>query len=66
MKAMALELIEGTIDEVAQMVHVSWCQPRYLSKGHLEIMSGKMGAWQQKLGEVITMVQNNATELTVS
>lgn len=40
MKAMSLDLIRGTIDEVAQVVHVDWCQPRYLSKNHLQILSG--------------------------
>lgn len=35
MKAMSLELIKGTIDEVEQVVHVDWSQPRYLSKSHL-------------------------------
>lgn len=49
MKAMSLNLIKGTIDEVAQLVHVEWCQPRYLSKHHLQIMSGKIGQWNDKL-----------------
>ena len=35
MKAMSLDLIKGTINEVDQVVHVDWCQPRYLSKSHL-------------------------------
>jgi len=35
MKAMSLNLIKGTIDEVEQVVHVNWCLPRYLNKGHL-------------------------------
>lgn len=35
MKAMSLELIKGTIDEVNKVVHIDWSQPRYLSKSHL-------------------------------
>ena len=46
MKAMALELVKGTIDEVAKLVHIDWCQPRYLNKSHLEIMAAKMGSWE--------------------
>lgn len=30
-KAMALNLIRGTIDEVRQVVHVDWILPRYLN-----------------------------------
>merc|ERR1712070_237739 len=58
MKAMSLTLIKGTIDEVNQVVHVDWCQPRYLSKSHLKIMAEKMGTWSNKLDEVIGMVEN--------
>lgn len=63
MKAMSLTLIKGTIDEVDQVVHVDWCQPRYLNKNHLQIMSNKMGAWEDKLEQVIRLVENNSTEL---
>ena len=58
MKAMSLNLIKGTIDEVAQVVHVDWCLPRYLNKSHLEIMAGKMRDWEGKLDGAIRMVEN--------
>ena len=35
MKAMSLDLVRGTIDEVDQVVHVDWIMPRYLDKNHL-------------------------------
>ena len=60
MKAMSLDLIQGTIDEVGQKVHVDWCLPRYLNKGHLEIMAGKMRDWEAKLENVIRLAENNA------
>jgi 26S proteasome regulatory subunit N9 len=46
MKAMSLNLIKGTIDEVEQVVHVDWALPRYLNKSHLTIMNNKMVAWE--------------------
>jgi len=58
MKAMSLELIKGTIDEVIQVVHVDWVKPRYLNKGHLEIMAKKMNDWEQKLDQTIRFVEN--------
>lgn len=56
MKAMSLELIKGTIDEVDQVVHVDWIKPRYLNKGHLKIMVNKMNDWQQKLEHTVRLV----------
>jgi hypothetical protein len=47
-------------------VHVDWSQPRYLNKGHLKIMAQKMGTWEQKLDQVIRMVENNSEELVTS
>ena len=66
MKAMSLDLIRGTINEVTQVVHVDWCLPRYLSKNHLTIMASKINNWQEKLDQTIRLVENNSTELTVS
>jgi 26S proteasome regulatory subunit N9 len=63
MKAMSLDLIKGTINEVDQVVHVEWCQPRYLSKSHLQIMVAKMADWEAKLDSVVRLCENNAVEL---
>jgi len=35
MKAMSLELVRGSIDEVDQTVNITWIMPRYLSMDHL-------------------------------
>jgi len=66
MKAMSLGLIRGTIDEVAQVVHVDWCLPRYLNKSHLELMASKMRTWEAKLDGAIRMVENQSVELVNS
>ena len=42
MKSMSLGLIRGTIDEVDRCIMVDWALPRYLNKGHLQIMHKKM------------------------
>lgn len=57
MKAMSLELIKGSIDEVDEVVHVNWILPRYLSKGHLEIMVRKLQDWETKMEQVIRLVE---------
>ena len=66
MKAMSLDLIRGTIDEVEQRVHVDWSMPRYLSKNHLIIMNSKMVQWEQKMENVIRLCENNSQELVMS
>jgi 26S proteasome regulatory subunit N9 len=42
MKALALDLIRGSIDEVAQILHIIWVQPRYLTKDQIGHLSKKL------------------------
>lgn len=58
MKAMSLQLVKGEIDEVEELVHVNWIQPRYLNKGHLQIMREKLGDWEIKLASVINICED--------
>jgi len=63
MKAMSLELIKGTIDEVAESVQVDWVLPRYLNKDHLKILYSRIDEWGNKMDNVIKLVENGAEEL---
>jgi 26S proteasome regulatory subunit N9 len=63
MKAMSLDLIRGSIDEVEEIVHVHWILPRYLSRNHVEIMVRKLGEWGTKLEEVTRQVEGQSQEL---
>lgn len=63
---MSLELIQGTIDEVTQVVHVDWVKPRYLNRGHIQIMVNQMNVWEQKLDHTIRLVENMSQELVAS
>jgi 26S proteasome regulatory subunit N9 len=55
MKAMSLHLVRGVVDEVEEKVHIDWILPRFLNRGHLEIMRDKLAHWEQKMGEVINV-----------
>jgi 26S proteasome regulatory subunit N9 len=57
MKAMSLELVRGSIDEVEELVHIDWILPRYLSRNHLEIMVSKLTAWEDKMDDIIKQVE---------
>ena len=63
MKALSLQLIRGNIDEVEEVIHVDWILPRYLSKGHLEIMARKLQEWDGKMDMVIKLVEGQSEEL---
>jgi 26S proteasome regulatory subunit N9 len=63
MKAMSLQLIKGNIDEMEEVIHVSWILPRYLSRGHLEIMVRKLQDWENKMDHVIKLVEGQSEEL---
>ena len=63
MKAMSLELVRGTIDQVEQMVHVDWILPRYLTLNHLQIMVGKLKDWETRLEDITRYTDGNAEEL---
>ncbi len=65
MKAMSLELVKGSIDEVEEIVHIDWILPRYLSRNHIEIMVRKLGEWESKMDNVIKLVEGSAEELLV-
>ena len=63
MKAMSLELVRGTIDEVAATVQVDWILPRYLNKDHLQVLTGRMREWEHKMEGVIMMLEAKSDEL---
>ena len=63
MKAMSLNLVKGMIDEVDQVVHINWILPRYLSRQHLQIMTNKLKDWEDKMEDVVKMMENGSEEL---
>lgn len=63
MKAMSLETIKGSIDEVDQTVQVKWVQPRVLNTQQIESMRDRLGQWTSKLEESVVYLENNAPEL---
>jgi 26S proteasome regulatory subunit N9 len=47
MKTMSLGLIRGTIDQVSQIVHINWIQPRILDIGQIRLMHKQVTKWQE-------------------
>jgi len=63
MKAMSLELVRGSIDEVSATVQISWTMPRYLSKDHLQVLVSRLEEWDLKMDHIIRTVEVGAEEL---
>jgi len=57
MRAMSLGLIKGTIDEMDQVVRISWVIPRVLDSTRIQIMKNKMEDWTQSLDTLIKQVE---------
>jgi 26S proteasome regulatory subunit N9 len=47
MKALSLGLIRGTIDQVDQIVKVTWMQGRVLDKKGVQDMKERLESWSQ-------------------
>jgi len=63
MKALSLKLIRGSIDQVDETAHITWVQPRVLSRDQVGALSGRLAEWCKKLESV---EQRIAPELLVS
>eukprot|EP00658_Telonema_sp_P-2_P064200 TRINITY_DN530_c0_g2_i1.p1 TRINITY_DN530_c0_g2~~TRINITY_DN530_c0_g2_i1.p1 ORF type:complete len:437 (-),score=170.09 TRINITY_DN530_c0_g2_i1:331-1596(-) len=63
MKAMALDLIKGRIDEVDQTVLVTWALPHALDLDQIGVVKDNISEWQAKTKETMKFVQDRTGEL---
>lgn len=66
MKAMCANLIKGQIDEVSQLVLVTWVQPRILDTARIDLMRERMDAWADQTGLLLKHLEDMTPELLVS
>ncbi|TPX57290.1 hypothetical protein SpCBS45565_g08236 [Spizellomyces sp. 'palustris'] len=57
MKALSLGLIKGKIDEVDQIVMVTWVQPRVLDKTQIGTIRDRLGEWSDKVKERVISLE---------
>lgn len=48
MRAMSLGLIKGTINEVEQVVNVTWVQPKVLDNSQINLLVNQVDNWTEK------------------
>lgn len=63
MKAMALKVIKGSIDEVAGQVRIGWVQARVLDVGQIGVLRQRLGEWRKLVKEGENYIEQNATEI---
>ncbi len=49
MKALSLNLIKGTLDQVASTTAISWVQPRVLDKAQIDALRARLADWTDKV-----------------
>ncbi len=59
MKAMALGLTKGLIDQLNEDVTISWIAPKVLESERIGVMLGKFEEWDQGVEKVYNMVKGN-------
>ncbi|TPX35530.1 hypothetical protein SmJEL517_g02146 [Synchytrium microbalum] len=65
MKALSLGLIKGQIDEVDQIVEISWVQPRVLDKNQIATIATRLAEWTTNVRARVTGLENEESAMEV-
>eukprot|EP01080_Neovahlkampfia_damariscottae_P001219 gene1219-11309_t len=57
LKALSLNLIKGTIDQVEENIYVSWVQPRVLDLEQVDSLKLKIGNWVNKVENTLNFLE---------
>ena len=63
MRALSLSLIKGEIDEIEQVVEVSWVLPRVLGMEQIKEMASRLKEWEVKVEEMGKVMHEGGGEL---
>eukprot|EP00099_Drosophila_melanogaster_P023411 NP_651177.1 regulatory particle non-ATPase 9, isoform A [Drosophila melanogaster] len=63
MKALALDLVRGEIDQVAGVVNMSWVQPRVLNRSQIVGMASTLDTWMGAITNMEKLMENRAAEI---
>jgi len=65
MKALSLGLIKGSMDQVDQVVEISWVQPRVLGKDQIKLISSRMKQWSERVATTAVDLEKEQAFQTV-
>jgi 26S proteasome regulatory subunit N9 len=60
MKALSLHLVEGSLDQVEGSVHISWVQPRILTKPQIQGLKDRLDVWISKVASAAVTLENES------
>lgn len=63
MKALALKVVKGEIDQVAETVRVTWVSPRVLDIDQVKSIKNRLAVWQAEVEQTTVFVENNAAQI---
>ncbi len=63
MRAMAKDLIRGKMDEVEQIIRVTWLRPRVLNKVQMTQLNDKLKSWAQTVKNTLLFIEGETPEL---
>lgn len=63
MKALSLKLMDGYIDQVDEIVSISWIQGRYLQKEQIQKVLEKMQDWRSNVCGMESVMRAEGHEL---
>jgi len=63
MRAMSKGLIKGKIDQVEQVVHISWLKPRVLDSEQMSTLNEKLGVWKANVDKTLLFIEAETPEL---
>jgi 26S proteasome regulatory subunit N9 len=58
MKALSLGLLRGTIDQVDEVAHINWVQPKVLDMKQIENMRGRLKEWDSSVNQLGNWIEN--------
>lgn len=64
MRCLSLHLLEGSIDQVDGVVHVSWVQPRVLTMPQITQLRDRLSAWVDKVKAASLQLEQEAIGVT--
>ena len=62
-KALAKNLVKGTIDEVDQKVYLTWVQPRVLDKNQISTLRTKIDNWCREVRKIEHLLEDKAQDI---
>lgn len=63
MRAMSLNLVRGSIDQVEQFVNITWVQPRILDKQQIGVVADQLEGWASRVKDAYSSVEDQTSEL---